>query len=90
MQDIKHDLKPNEYQFGATLNEELKKVHDNIQEIVSLDNPLPSYAILIKDPGNSSMLPEIYDWKIYVDDNHNLITAKNTADGWEIMDTNTF
>lgn len=49
-----------------------------------------SELMLIKSPNNSGVDAEIGDWKFYIDVSNNLLTAKYTASGWVITDTNTF
>jgi len=90
MKDIDFNLKTNEYPIGDQVNEELRSIDENFKEILSLDVVNPVSTILIKSPGNTAETAENGDWKFYIDDNSNLITAKMKAGAWEITDTNTF
>lgn len=90
MENISYDLTPNDFQTGHKLNVQLKKIQDNFSEIEGPASTSLATTILIKSPNNSESTAENGDWKIYVDENNNLITAKYKDDAWEVVDTNTF
>lgn len=93
MENISYDLTPNDFQTGHKLNIQLKKIQDNFTEmegLASTSSASTSLAqtILIKSPNNSEDTAENGDWKLYVDESNNFITAKYKDDAWEIVDTN--